>query len=154
MYTTHTYNTRGFTFIELLVVVAILAVFSAVSLYTFRQVFWSAGERVAAQEVVEALRYARAQSVAARGDTTYGVRIATSSVTRFVGTAYNPTHASNTVYFFEAGATATGTLVHGAVDIVFARRTGIPSATGTLFIVDARAQSTSTITIQGTGLVE
>ncbi len=145
---------RGFTLIEIIVAVAILMTFVTVTVIVFREIFWSAGESVGVQEVADALREARNNSIAAKSDSVYGVLVATSSITRFVGPTYSPSSASNTVYYFEAGAYATGTLVLNSTSIVFSRLTGMPSATGTIILVGSGGESTSTITIGATGLIE
>jgi prepilin-type N-terminal cleavage/methylation domain-containing protein len=152
MWTSHT--SQGFTLTEILVVIAIIFIITAFSVSTFQTMHRVSGERIAAQEVADALREARNNSIAAKNDTVYGVRVGTSSVTRFPGSTYDPGNASNTVYMFEAGAFATGTLVEGAVDIVFARLTGMPSVTGVIYLSDIDNSSTSTVTIEATGLIE
>jgi prepilin-type N-terminal cleavage/methylation domain-containing protein len=145
---------QGFTLIEIIVVIAIIFIITAFSVTAFRSLYRVSGERVAVQEVADALREAKNKSIASKDDSTYGVHIDTSSVTRFKGDAYVLGHASNTVYTFEAGAFATGTLVETGVDIIFARLTGMPSATGTIYFFDSDSTSSSTVTIGSTGLIE
>ncbi len=145
---------RGFTYIELVIVLAILALIAVLSMATFQSVVRNSAGRVASQEIADALRDARSNTLAAKNDTVYGVRIASTSVTRFVGGTYTSGHASNTVYTYEAGAYATGTLVIGPTDIVFARLTGMPNATGSIFVHDMDGTLTATVTLSGTGLVE
>ncbi len=145
---------RGFTFIEVLTAVAIIALLSTVSIVAFRNLYRASAERTAAIEVVNALRDARTKTLSAEDDTVYGVRIASTSVTRFVGDIYSMGSASNTVYVFEGGASAAGTLVQNGVDIVFERLTGEPTATGTIYIRDIDNKSTTTITLSATGLIQ
>ena len=145
---------RGFTMIEILVSIAILVTFTAVTMVAFRNVYRHSGERIAVQEIADALRESRNKSIGSIQEMVFGVRIATSSVTRFVGSTYSATSTSNTVYYFEGGATATGTLVRNATSIVFSRLLGTPSATGTILVRDIDNQSTTTITIVQTGLIE
>lgn len=147
-------SSRGFTFVEILVAVAIISLIALVSMTAFRNVYRSSSERIAALEVKDALKEARNKTLSAQNDTVYGVRVGTSSVTRFTGASYDPVATSNVVYFFEGGALATGTLVQNGVDIVFARLTGEPSATGMIYITDIDNMSTATVTISATGLIE
>jgi Tfp pilus assembly protein FimT len=147
-------STRGFTYVEILTVLAIITVMSFMSLSAFRNVYRNGAERVTATEIADALREARNKTLSAHNDMVYGVRVGTSSVTRFVGSTYVEGNASNTVFYYEGGATATGTLVTNAVDIVFTRLTGAPSATGTIYVLDMDMLSTTTITLDGTGLVQ
>jgi prepilin-type N-terminal cleavage/methylation domain-containing protein len=142
----------GFTFVEILVVLAVLLIIGTMSIAGFRAMYQDSGERIVAQEIADALREARNNTIGAKNDTVYGVRVATSSVTRFIGSTYSMGNASNTVYTYDAGVTATGTLVN--TSIVFTRLTGAPSATGTIFVRNADGTSTTTITIESTGLVE
>jgi Tfp pilus assembly protein FimT len=145
---------RGFTYIELIVVFTILALIAVFSVATFQSIVRNSAARVASLEVADALRVARSNTLAAKNDVVYGVRIASSSVTRFVGSVYVSGHASNTTYIFEAGTYATGTLAVSSTTITFARLTGMPSATGSILIYDMNGNPTATVTIEGTGLVE
>jgi prepilin-type N-terminal cleavage/methylation domain-containing protein len=144
----------GFTFIEVLVSLAIISIIVATSLTAFRNVYRASGTRIAALEITDALRTARSNTLAGKDASVYGVRVGTSSVTRFVGSIYSAGSASNTIYAFEAGAYATGSLVTSMTDIVFSRLTGLPSATGTILIIDIDKGSTTSIQIESTGLVE
>lgn len=147
-------RTKGFTFVEILTVLAVLLIISTLSVSAFRSIYLGSGQRTAVLEIADALREARNNSLAAKQDTVYGIRIASSSVTRFVGATYSLGNASNTVYQFEAGARATGTLVNSGTSIVFARLTGKPSATGTVLVTGSDGTSTTTITIGATGLIQ
>jgi prepilin-type N-terminal cleavage/methylation domain-containing protein len=147
-------SARGFTLVELLVAVAILALFTTVSIKTFGTMYRTSALRTASLEIVNALRDARAKTLSAENDMVYGVRVGTSSVTRFIGSSYTPGHASNTVYYYEGGASATGTLVRNGVNIVFTRLTGEPSATGTIYIRSIDSEHTATVTVSRTGLIE
>ncbi len=144
----------GFTFVEILVSLAVITLIAGTSLVAFRNVYRASGTRVAVLEITDALRTTRSNTLAGKGDAVYGVRVGTSSVTRFVGSLYSEGSASNTIYTFEAGTFATGTLVNNVTDIVFSRLTGLPSATGTIYIVDIDQGNTTTIQIGGTGLIE
>ncbi len=148
------YSLTGFTLVEILTVLAVLLIIGTFSVTAFRGIYQGSGERTAALEIADALREARNNSISSKQDTVYGVRVASTSVTRFVGATYNPASASNTLYIFEAGAFATGTIVNAGTDIVFARLTGAPSATGTILVAGTDGTSTTTITIGATGLIQ
>ncbi len=145
---------RGFTFIEILVVIAVIAILTAVTLLAFRNVYRDSARRTAIMEIADALRDSRNNTLGAVNDTVYGVRVGTSSVTRFTGNTYTLGAATNEVYQYEAGVTATGTLVTSGTSVVFARLTGIPSATGTILVRDNDLVGSTSVIIQSTGLIE
>ncbi len=145
---------RGFTLVEILVAVAILVIITTFSVTAFRNIYLRSAERIAGAEIADALREARTNSIGSKGNAIYGVHISTSTVTRFVGSTYVAGNASNTVYSFDGGALATGTLVTSGTSITFSRLTGTPSATGTIYVVDMDGTSTTTITIESTGLIQ
>jgi len=145
---------NGFTFVEILVVIAVMSIIATISAVTFQKFYHSSARTVAAQEIYMALRDARNNTLASEGDTVVGVHMSTSSVTRFTGSTYNPSDATNRTYSFIGGTIATGTLVTSGADIVFTRLTGTPSATGTVYVLDGEGTATSTIVIYASGLIE
>lgn len=145
---------NGFTLVEILVVLSIIAIITTFSILGFRSMYQNSGLRIATEEVRNAFQVARSNTMSSKGDTVFGVHVASSSVTRFVGNTYSASNASNTIYYFEAGATATGTIVTNGINIVFTRLTGIPSATGTVIIEDSDRGSSTTVTIGATGLIQ
>jgi prepilin-type N-terminal cleavage/methylation domain-containing protein len=151
---THHNLERGFSIPELLVVVAIIGIIASVSLSTFKNMHTHSALRAGGQGVYDALLTAREDTLASRNDTVYGVRISSTTVTRFTGSAYSAGSTTNKVYYFENGTTATGTLVTSGTDIVFRRLTGLPSATGTIYVRNSDGSSTTTLLINGSGLVE
>ncbi|HEU4677670.1 MAG TPA: type II secretion system protein [Candidatus Paceibacterota bacterium] len=149
-----TLRTNGFTLAELIVVAAIVSLLAVVSLAVLSNLSSASALRAGSGEVYRALLSARASTLASNGDTVYGVHLTTTSVTRFTGTAYVPGAASNQVYTFERDVNATGTLAISGADIVFERLTGTPSASGTVYVRSGSGNGTSTIIIEGSGLIE
>ena len=150
----HKSDTQGFTFVELLVVLSIIAILVAVSVSALKNFRYAASLKVATQEVYRSVVDARSNTLASQGNSVYGVRIATTSVTRFTGATYVATSTSNITYVFEYGVTATGTLAISGTNVIFARLTGKPSATGTVYIRGASVVGTSTLVIHASGLIE
>ncbi len=150
----HSRFSRGFTLIEILVVIAIIGIISTISYATFRSVYLSSATRSTVLIIADSLREARNNTLGAYADTVYGVRVGTSTVTKFVGDTYIEGAASNSVYSFEGGVTATGTIVTNGTNIVFTHLSGLPSATGTIIVEDSDRTSSTTLTIYGTGLIE
>lgn len=142
----------GFTLVEIIVVIAILGVIATISVAAFVNMNKSSMLRAARDEVYGALSFARERTLASENDMVYGVHLSTSSVTRFEGNTYTAGSASNVVYSFGAMVSATSTLITQNPNIIFRRLTGVPSATGTIFIYNG--ESTTTVQIHGSGLVE
>jgi prepilin-type N-terminal cleavage/methylation domain-containing protein len=145
---------RGFTLLEVVIVVAILAALAALSAVTFRAMYDSTTVRAGASEVFGALVSARTRTLAAEGDDVYGVHVSSTTVTRFVGNTYNPADASNELYFFEGLVRATSTLIANGGEIVFTRLSGVPNTVGTIYVYDMSGSGTSSVVIQSTGLIE
>lgn len=148
------HSDRGLSYTELLVVIAVMAILATVLVGVFRNMNEASALRVSAQEVDTVLRAAQNNTLASNDSTVYGVHIDTDAVTLFVGQTYDPLSASNTVYVFQGTVVATTSLTGGVNDVVFARLTGYPSATGTIEVSNSGHTATNTITIHGTGLVE
>lgn len=145
---------HGFTFIELLVVMAVMSIIFMISFLGFQNLRNSAALRAAGTEVYGALTSAREKTLASQEDSVYGVRIASTSVTRFAGVSYSTTSPTNSTYVFESGVTATGTLVANRTDVVFRRLTGEATATGTVYLRNVEGTGTTTIRIDMSGLIE
>ncbi len=144
----------GFTLVEILIVIAILGILSAISILTFRALYTNATLRAATQEVYLMLEDARSRTLASEDAFTYGVHIASSSVTRFRGSVYVAGDANNVVYVFEGGVTATGTIVASGSSIVFERLTGDAAGNGRIYLRDRDGTATNTIEVQASGLIE
>jgi len=145
---------RGFTFIEILVVIAIILILAAVAVVTFKNLDTTSSHRVVTQEVYSTLTEAHNNSIASTDDSVYGVHFETDLITLFEGDTYNASDSTNKEFVFTGGVYATSSLITNSVDIVFKRLTGFPTATGALHIVRSDGSATSTITIHGTGLIE
>ncbi|USN87371.1 MAG: prepilin-type N-terminal cleavage/methylation domain-containing protein [Candidatus Nomurabacteria bacterium] len=144
---------NGFTLIELLVtllLMTLLALWSFSSLKEYRDLQIA---RSNALEISSLIKEARQKTLSAETDTQFGVHVATSSITVFEGASYNPSDPNNLTFTFLRTNLLTQ-LSDSSSDIMFARLTGVPSATGTIAVGDTALNSTTTITIQEAGLVE
>lgn len=145
----------GFTIIEVLVVIAIIGIMTALSAAAFKNMNTSASVKIGTQEVYTALIDSRNKTLGSDDDTVYGVHFETDSVTRFTGATYSFGAPTNEVYTFENGVNASSSLIqNGTNDIIFKRLTGAPGVSGTIFIRNNLNEGTSTILIHGTGLIE
>jgi len=147
-------NNQGFTFVELLVVLALLGFIAVLTVggimrYGARQIFVSTVAEVTAQ-----IEDAHARSVAMQHDSTYGVFITATSVTRFSGSVYDPLATDSVTVTVPTTMTLTPLLTNGTTTVVFSAVRGEPSATGTLLMVDTRTGASTTLTFFASGLVQ
>lgn len=145
---------KGFTLVEILVVTVIIGIIAVVSAVSFKNMYSASSLRAGGEEVYRALSSARTNTLASQSDLVYGVFLATSTVTRFVGATYNAASTTNVVYTFTGGVTATSSLIANGTSIVFRRLTGAASASGTIYIRNSDGTSTTTLRIYSSGLVE
>ena len=145
---------QGFTLVEILVVIAVLAIMTTISVYSFQAMYHASALRAGASEVYSALTSARTNTLGSQDGLVYGVHVSSTTVTRFEGPTYTAGSATNKVYAFEGGVTATSSLVTNGTSIVFTRLTGVSSVGGTIYVRNRDGTSTTTITIHATGLIE
>lgn len=104
------------------------------------------------ETVVHALSTARADTLASRGGSQYGVHFASTTVTIFPGSTWSPTAASTTVFQLVPGVLVSDlALEGGGADIVFQRLTGKTSQPGTVSLLVRTL--VSTIVVQSTGSI-
>ena len=139
--------------VEILVVIAIMVILAAVSFTGFTDYVHRQEYRVAVQEVFEATREARQETLGAEGDANYGVYFATDSVTIFSGDTYNASDPNNDVRSIY-GATIDTNFSGGVDEVSFARLSGLPSTSGTVTVTDSWSGEDRTISISGAGLIE
>jgi prepilin-type N-terminal cleavage/methylation domain-containing protein len=140
----------GFTLVEILVVIAVLAIIAMFSTVTFVNMRESATLRAGTSALYDALSGAREQTLGASQDIVYGVHIASTSVTRFEGDTFSMGTPSNREYLFEGNVRATSTLIgSGGSNIIL---TGEPSQAGTIFLHNG--MNTTTVVIHASGLIE
>ena len=151
----HCLKRSGFTLVELLISIAIMAILLKISL----SVFYSITRQQSLDKDVETaysyLLRARNQTINGEGGSNYGVRFASTSISLFSGSVYNPANVSSTYSFLNKSYTLSVNLTGNVSDVYFQKISGSPSATGTIIF---RNLSDSTVqkmmTIHGSGLVE
>ena len=147
-------NRNGYTIIELLVVLTIVSLLVVIAVSTFQNLKRSSILRVSVDNVQHALETARNRTLASDGDTVFGIHLDEDKMVVFSGISYSSTSPTNTDYEFTGGVTATSSLSGGVTEIIFARLTGVPNATGTITLVTPGGFSSSTLEVFSSGLIE
>jgi prepilin-type N-terminal cleavage/methylation domain-containing protein len=146
---------KGFTIIELLIVITILAIISAVVLTSLSSINTSQAIDKDAQAIVAYLDQAKSNTLASKDASQYGVRFASTTITLFKGSTYNSSEPENRTYLLNpATIIKTVSLTGGGLDVVFSRLTGETAQNGTILVSSTRASTTRTVTIYKTGAIE
>jgi prepilin-type N-terminal cleavage/methylation domain-containing protein len=117
----------GFSLLEVIFVLAVLALFAAVIGPIYRAVETKNNLDIAVASVVEGLRRAQAEAQNGRADTTWGLNITSGSETVFAGSSF----ASRQTTYDETLSLPGATTVSGLTQIIFNKISGLPQSTGT-----------------------
>jgi prepilin-type N-terminal cleavage/methylation domain-containing protein len=146
---------KGFTLIEIVIVIGILGVLSTISMVTFISFKNTQGINKDSEAIVEMLQQARTQTLSSQNASVYGVHFGTTSVTLFAGSTYSAGVATNEVYnFLSADTVLSVTLTGGGNDVIFSRLTGETTQNGTIVISSTSATITRTVSVFKTGVIE
>jgi prepilin-type N-terminal cleavage/methylation domain-containing protein len=144
---------KGFSVIEILVVVAIIAIISGIVLTSFSSLNKNQALLTETDTILSMLDRARNRSVSSESATEYGLHFASSSVVLFVGKTYPAGSSTNETENINSRLTVSSiNLTGGASDLYFKRISGKASATGTVVLSIAGGGQSKTITIYNTGL--
>ncbi len=145
---------RGITAMELLVVIAVLAIIFAVALPQFSKIRENAVLKDAVNTVLSSIDKAKNQTIASLNSSEYGVRFESDKVIIFKGTAYSAGTSTNEVINITSPASISNVTLAGASstfgEMYFNRIFNMPSATGTITVLTSSLSKT--ITIYATGL--
>jgi len=148
-------NKKGFTTLEILIVLSIMSILTAIVFSAFINVRKNQALAIDTSTIVEVLRQARSQTLSSYSSSRYGVRLSSVKVTLFAGSSYNPNDSANKDFILNSSDTIlTITLVGGGSDVLFDRLTGETSQNGTVVLSSPSTGETKTVTIYKTGLVE
>jgi len=145
---------RGFTFVELLVVMAIMTALAAIIFTSFRNYALRQSLSSFSSQLRNDFIESRHKTVASFDGTSYGIWIGTTSLALFASSTYTPGDPTLEYRLYDTGVTATSSLSDGSGLVYFSRITGVPSATGTISIIENLTGASTTITIYGTGLID
>lgn len=125
----------GFTLIEIVVAIGMMAIIGATLFIGFGKATESADLKTSAFKVVDALQFARTRTLASLASSQYGVHFEQTQYVLFRGATYNALDPDNIVYpLFSRVEIANITLAGGGSNVVFDRITGKTAQNGTLSV--------------------
>ncbi len=149
----HSFYKKGFSAIEILIVVAILGIILAVVSFSFSGLKNSQALKNAVGDVVSSVDKARSMAFASVSSSEYGVHFQSNKIVIFTGTTYNSTSSTNETINIISPATISNVTLAGVSgtsgNLFFNKLTGVPSKIGTVTITVA--SSSKVITISATG---
>ena len=138
----------GFTLIELALVIACTTLLLVFTVPVALQFLGSQTLAETSNTLVSSLRQAHNQAVFQKNDSAFGVKFLATSYVLFQGSSYASRTASEDITI----PLSSGITISGMSEIVFAKRTGLPSTTGTLLVQSA--SNNLSILINQQGVVE
>lgn len=150
-------RTRGFSLLELLMVIAILALLAGVGSTFYRGFVKSVELQSISKTMAEDFRYARSRAMIGEGGYKYGAHVVnTSGGSQYYllfSTPSNYADASTTIMStttLSTGLTFSDPVSGSSKDIIFSKISGNPTASTTVVIVSEGKYSTTTISSIGT----
>lgn len=148
------FNMRGFSIIEVLVVVLLLTIIATIGMKTFFGFQEEQSLATYTSITISTLQKARDLTLASKDDTVYGVHFETDTITLFSGGVYSSGASSNEVIDMHSRLNMANTFASGD-DVVFTRLTGGVSQAGVVTLsLKSDSSKNQTVTISLSGLVE
>ena len=140
---------KGFTLLEILLSVAAITIISGMSIPVYQSFQVKDALDIAVVSTAQSLRRAQNLSFASDGDSSWGTKIASGSITVFKGASFDSREAS----FDEVFDLPTSISPSGVGEIVFNKLTGEPQTVGAI-VFTSSINETATLTINGKGMVD
>ncbi|MFH1632230.1 MAG: prepilin-type N-terminal cleavage/methylation domain-containing protein [bacterium] len=140
---------RGFTLVEVLVVVAILALIVFIATGLGANTLTKNQIGIETDQMISLLRRAQARSVSGYQDDVWGVHLTSTDYTLFKSNDY----ATRDTSFDEVYNLPSSLSASGLTDVVFEIRTGETTDTGTITLTLSASGETSTLTINSNGRI-
>lgn len=138
-------NKKALTLIELLIVVVILGTLTALTAPLTSRMLVRNSVAQTKEQVKNQLKKAQMYAMSGKAGGAWGVAVSGTNLVLFQGNSY----ASRNTAFDEKLGIETNTVITGLSEVVFARATGVPSATPTITITSANETDTFSINSQG-----
>ena len=118
-------TSRGFTLIEMLVAITILATLSTLIFVSFASFSASESLESSASAVVSSLREARTMAISSKEASLFGIRLEESRIVLFGGATYSASDSGNVPYNLNSLTVIRNiSLNGGGSEVVFSRLTG------------------------------
>lgn len=141
----------GFTFVEIMVVVAVLLLLAAVTVLSLGAFSDRLLLRSAASDVAFALEAAKARSVAGAGGEAHGVHFADDSFVEFSGESYDDEDSGNVAHELDDRLSLSTDILNGEESVIFSRITGAVGETVTIEIALAADPTKAKTVVVGPG---
>lgn len=139
-------NQKGFTLIEVMVVVAVFLIFMAVSEWGIFNFGFHGDLETATNDLVQSLRHAKSNAQQVQGDAKWGVEIIGNQITVFQGNTY----ATRNTNYDQTINLPNGVTTGGLTEIVFEKVNGTTVNSGTITLTNNFGTNTITINAKGT----
>lgn len=136
---------KGFTLFEIIIVVSIIVIIIAVSLPVSLSFLKQQNVGTATSNVISTLRQAHTQSMFQKNDSSFGIKFLEGSYVLFQGSSYSTRTTSEDIVV----PIPSNVTISGIDEIVFTKRTGLPSTTGTLLVMSGTISRSIYINQQG-----
>jgi prepilin-type N-terminal cleavage/methylation domain-containing protein len=137
---------RGFSLVEILVVIGIFSILATISVSTYTNFKAHNSLEVTSNGLVEALRFAQLNSQAVNGDSKWGVKILENEMIIFKGSTYD----SREISADQNIALVSGVVPSGLSEIIFEKVSGKTSTTGTIILTNNSGEKNILINEKGT----
>ena len=138
---------RGFTLLEILLVLAMISIIAGFSIPVYQSFQVKNDLDISANTIASSFRRAQVLAEASDGDSQWGVKVLSGSITLFQGSSY----AGRVAAFDEVFTVPTSITPSGLNEVVFDRLTGQALSTGTVTMTATTGQvRTIAITSKGT----
>ena len=146
---------KSFTLVEILTIVGILIVLTALSVPAFRFFQKESDLNNSAEEIIDTLRLAQNKTISSEGASQYGVHFEAGEYVLFKGATYNPAAIENEIHNLPGSVEISEVeLVGGGSEVVFDRVTGTTNQSGKVVLrLKTDISKTKTIYIENSGQV-